>query len=173
MHDPHHQPEQDHGPEPAPEQEQLEYAEGELVGPETDREPDASEQVRLWTTEKLQEMIASLEPYTNGTLGEISPRHATARLAAIRELNRVWQAHVLPEGEDETAELRRQHEQELERVQEEIAEKVRAEVEAEQEQARREALEAQEQLALEQAARAKERVLDGISELRRRAPGTS
>lgn len=156
-----------------PEQEQLPYAEGELVGPDEAREPDPSEQVRLWTTEKLQEMIASLEPYTNGTLGEISPRHATARLAAIRELNRLWQAHVLPDGEDVTAELQRQHAEELERVQEEIAEQVRAQVEAEAEQARREQQEALERLQLEQEARARERVLEGISELRRRAPGTT
>lgn len=160
MHDPHHEQE--------PEPEQLEYAEGEIISSSEPREPDPSEQVRLWTTEKLQEMISNLEPYTNGTLGEISPRHAQIRVAAIRELNRVWQAHVLPDqGEDEQA-----RERELEQLQEQIAEQVRAEVEAEQEEALRAAQEAQEQLALEQAARARERVLEGISELRRRAPGT-
>lgn len=162
VHDPNHEPEHD--------QERLPYAEGELVGPDEDREPDPSEQVRLWTTEKLQEMIASLEPYTNGTLGEISPRHATARLAMIRELNRVWQAHVIPEPEHERD---AEHQAELERVQEEVAAQVRAEVEQEREEALRAAQEEQERLALEQAARAKERVLEGISELRRRAPGTS
>lgn len=171
-HDPHLEP----GAEPGHEQGQLPYAEGELLPPSApapEPEPDASEQVRLWTTDRLQELIRNLQPYTDGTLGEISPRHTQARLAAIRELNRLWQAHILPEPVgQELGPSEEEQAAELEELQEAIREQVRAELEAEQAEAARLETEQRELLALEAQERARQRVLEGIGELRRRAPGT-
>jgi hypothetical protein len=161
-------------PEGGPEQEAIE---GQVA--EREQEPDDHEVVRMWSTTRLQAMIGDLEPYTNGTLGEISPRHAGIRVQAIRELNRIWQAHIFPEpepeGEDVEA-LRLEWEAEAQAAIEEAMEQARQEALEEAERERLALEEAEkEKLALEAAEvaeRTRERVLSGIEELRRRAPGT-
>ena len=161
--------------EPEPGQEALE---GQIA--EQEHGPDDHEVVRMWSTERLQHMITDLEPYTNGTLGEISPRHAAIRVQAIRELNRIWQAHVFPEPEQDQGEdveaLRLQWEEEAQAAIEEAMEAARQEALEEAERERKALEEAEkEKLALEAAEaaeRTRQRVMAGIEELRRRAPGT-
>lgn len=67
---------------------------GEDEQDQPDPAPDA--QVRLWTTNRLQTLIATLTPYIDGTFGDVSPRHGTLYLRAVGELNRLWNARYLP-----------------------------------------------------------------------------
>lgn len=67
---------------------------GTLVPPDPDPEPDPGYEVRLWSTWKLQALVKDLQPYVNGSLGPISPRHASTYLMALRELNRLWSAYL-------------------------------------------------------------------------------
>lgn len=71
-------------------------------GQDLAREPSHGEQVRTWTTAKLRELVEVLDPYVNGTLGDVSPRHATVYLQAVRELNKLWGAYEVPESPSET-----------------------------------------------------------------------
>lgn len=54
------------------------------------------EQVRYWTTDRLRQLIRNLQPYTDGTFGTVSTKHATVYLSAIRELNKLWDAYYRP-----------------------------------------------------------------------------
>ncbi len=55
-----------------------------------------SAQVRLWSTGKLQQFLENLEPYVDGSLGPVSPRHAATYLQGLREMNRLWGAAWSP-----------------------------------------------------------------------------
>lgn len=59
-------------------------------------DPGPDDQVRIWTTERLRAFIHTLQPYVDGTFGEISPRHGTLYLRAVQELNRLWNARYTP-----------------------------------------------------------------------------
>lgn len=79
-------------------------------------EPGPDDQVRIWTTERLRAFIHTLQPYIDGTFGEVSPRHGSLYLRAVQELNRIWNARYLPpppepEPEPEEQEQAREVEQ--------------------------------------------------------------
>lgn len=57
---------------------------------------DAAAQVRMWATARLRNLVETLDPYVNGTLGEVSPRHAAVYLATVKEINRLWGASRVP-----------------------------------------------------------------------------
>lgn len=64
---------------------------------DTESEPnDPSSDVRIWTTAGIRKLLVALEPYLDGTLGDVSPRHATLYLDGLKELNRVWSARYIP-----------------------------------------------------------------------------
>lgn len=76
-----------------PEQAQLPVPANHTTGPPPG--PGASEDdkratMRNHTTGLLLNLLHNLNPYIDGTLGDISPRHASTYVAACRELNRVW-----------------------------------------------------------------------------------
>lgn len=67
------------------------------------QDPAPDEQARVWTTSKLRSLIQALDPYVDGTLGEVSPRHASVYVSAIREMDRLWGAYYKqppPEPDD-------------------------------------------------------------------------
>jgi hypothetical protein len=65
-------------------------------GRDSQEEPDQAEQARLWATARLKELVESLRPYIDGTLGDISPRHAAVYVTAVKEINRLWSAYFNP-----------------------------------------------------------------------------
>jgi hypothetical protein len=57
---------------------------------------DPSVEVRVWTTAGIRRLLVALEPYLDGTLGDVSPRHASLYLKGLQELNRLWAAQYTP-----------------------------------------------------------------------------
>lgn len=72
---------------------------GAGTGSGEDNPPGPDDQVRIWTTERLRTFIGTLQPYVDGTFGEVSPRHGALYLRAVAELNRLWNAKYLPPAE--------------------------------------------------------------------------
>lgn len=111
-----------------------------------------SQQVRIWATAKLTNLVEALEPYIDGTLGQISPRHAGTYLQATRELIKLWSSvHKPPVVPTRVLEQLRAEAVEVVRAEAEAAREAALEAEVvdrerELEQARREALEALDQL---------------------------
>lgn len=54
----------------------------------------AADQMRLANTARLKGLIDQLEPYLDGTLGPLSPRHAQVYLKAVRELGLLWGSYA-------------------------------------------------------------------------------
>lgn len=64
---------------------------------DTDGDPvDPTSEVRIWTTAGIRKLLTALEPYLDGTLGDVSPRHAALYLDGLKELNRLWAARYVP-----------------------------------------------------------------------------
>jgi hypothetical protein len=59
-----------------------------------------SENVRRYCAQKLVALEASLEPYINGELGDISPAHVTAYITLLKELGRLYGVQKPPRDPD-------------------------------------------------------------------------
>ena len=88
-------------------------------GPEGAQQPDQAEQARVWATSRLRELVENLRPYIDGTLGEVSPRHAAVFVTAVKEINRLWSAYFNPSSvKPDMEDLEREEALEAQRVRE-------------------------------------------------------
>ncbi len=115
-----------------------------------------SAEVRMWSTGKLQVLVESLEPYVDGSLGQVSPRHAATYLQAVKEVSRLWGSDYKP-PRITPAQVRR------------IESKIRDQVELEAAEAERERQRAEREQREQAAVTNRARVLEQLEELRRRS----
>lgn len=54
------------------------------------------ESLRPYLAEKLKRMFDALEPYVDGSFGEVAPAHAAAAVAVLRELGRLYRVAEAP-----------------------------------------------------------------------------
>lgn len=54
------------------------------------------ESLRPYLAEKLKRMFDALEPYVDGSFGEVAPAHAAAAVAVLRELGRLYRVAEVP-----------------------------------------------------------------------------
>lgn len=54
------------------------------------------ESLRPYLAQKLKTMFDALEPYVDGTFGEVAPAHAAAAVAVLRELGRLYRVAEAP-----------------------------------------------------------------------------
>lgn len=52
--------------------------------------------LRPYLAEKLKRMFDAIEPYVDGSFGEIAPAHAAAAVAVLRELGRLYRVAESP-----------------------------------------------------------------------------
>lgn len=61
---------------------------------------DSYEQIqdslRPWLAQRLKGMYEALEPFVNGSYGEVIPGHAAAAVAVLRELGRLYRVQDPP-----------------------------------------------------------------------------
>lgn len=112
-----------------------------------------SAEVRLWATDRLRKFAEDLQPYVDGTLGSVSPRHATVYLQTLKEISRLWGAAWSPPKITDT-QLRQ------------IEARVRDEVAAELEQRQRAAQEAEVEEKRQRALAARREVLGRLQQMR-------
>lgn len=55
-----------------------------------------SDSVRMFCTEKCNELLRALTPYVNGDFGDIEVGHVAAYMNALKELAKLWQASSRP-----------------------------------------------------------------------------
>lgn len=55
-----------------------------------------SQEVRRYCAQKLVTLADNLQPYINGDYGDITPGHASAYIAVIKELGRLYRAQAAP-----------------------------------------------------------------------------
>lgn len=53
-------------------------------------------QMRLANTGRLKQLLDSLEPYVDGSLGAVSPPHVNSYLKVTEQLGRLWGAYDRP-----------------------------------------------------------------------------
>jgi len=53
-------------------------------------------QMRLANTGRLKQLLDSLEPYVDGSLGAVSPPHVNSYLKVTEQLGRLWGAYERP-----------------------------------------------------------------------------
>ena len=70
----------------------------DLVPMSADDQDKARERVKLESTRRYMELLDSLGPYIDGTLGPVSPNHAAVYLKTVRELNLLWDAYAKPKA---------------------------------------------------------------------------
>lgn len=68
----------------------------DLVRMSPDEAEVARQRVKLENTRLIMELIESLKPYIDGTLGPVSPNHANSFLKAVREVGLLWDAYAKP-----------------------------------------------------------------------------
>jgi len=68
----------------------------DLVRMSAEEFESARERVRIESTRLYMELIESLKPYIDGSLGPVSPNHANSFLKAVREVNLLWDAYARP-----------------------------------------------------------------------------
>lgn len=61
----------------------------------------ARDRVKVESTRLYMELLDSLKPYIDGTLGPVSPNHAAVYLKTIREVNLLWDAYAKPKAAEE------------------------------------------------------------------------
>jgi hypothetical protein len=54
------------------------------------------ESLRPYLASKLKTMFDALEPYVDGSFGEVAPAHAAAAVAVLRELGRLYRVAEAP-----------------------------------------------------------------------------
>jgi hypothetical protein len=54
------------------------------------------ESLRPFLAQKLKVMFEALEPYVDGSFGEVAPAHAAAAVAVLRELGRLYRVAEAP-----------------------------------------------------------------------------
>lgn len=54
------------------------------------------ESLRPYLAAKLKRMFDALEPYVDGSFGEVAPAHAAAAVAVLRELGRLYRVAEVP-----------------------------------------------------------------------------
>lgn len=54
------------------------------------------ESLRPYLAQKLKAMFDALEPYVDGSFGEVAPAHAAAAVAVLRELGRLYRVAEAP-----------------------------------------------------------------------------
>jgi hypothetical protein len=54
------------------------------------------ESLRPYLAAKLKRMFDALEPYVDGSFGEVAPAHAAAAVAVLRELGRLYRVAEIP-----------------------------------------------------------------------------
>lgn len=54
------------------------------------------ESLRPYLAEKLKKMFDAIEPYVDGSFGEVAPAHAAAAVAVLRELGRLYRVAEAP-----------------------------------------------------------------------------
>jgi hypothetical protein len=54
------------------------------------------ESLRPYLASKLKAMFDALEPYVDGSFGEVAPAHAAAAVAVLRELGRLYRVSEVP-----------------------------------------------------------------------------
>lgn len=60
-----------------------------------------SHQMRLANTQRYKALLDSLEPYTDGSLGPVSPAHVNSYLKVCRELGLLWDSYGPPRAAEE------------------------------------------------------------------------
>lgn len=53
-------------------------------------------QMRLANTQRLKQLLDSLEPYVDGTMGAVSPPHVNSYVKVVVELGRLWASYAPP-----------------------------------------------------------------------------
>lgn len=56
-----------------------------------------AELVRQQSTQRVQTLVESLQPYVDGSFGQINPGHVKVYLDCLRELGRLWRVYARPE----------------------------------------------------------------------------
>jgi hypothetical protein len=54
------------------------------------------QQMKMANTQRWKALLDSLEPYTDGSMGPVSPAHVNAYLKVCRELGLLWSAYAPP-----------------------------------------------------------------------------
>lgn len=56
----------------------------------------ARDRFKVENTKMIMELIESLKPYIDGSLGPVSPNHANSYLKAVREVGLIWDVYARP-----------------------------------------------------------------------------
>ena len=54
------------------------------------RYTEQQDAARAWITSQLRQFLTRLDPYVDGTTGELNPRHLEIYLSALAQLGRTW-----------------------------------------------------------------------------------
>lgn len=57
--------------------------------------------LRPWVAQRLKKMYEALEPYVDGSYGDVDPRHAAAAVAVLRQLGSLYRVNERPKADTE------------------------------------------------------------------------